>query len=105
MFEGYFDGKGNAIVTFNGKELDPKKSQAIINHSPTGFNWGYGGSGPAQLALAILLEVCDKSIAVDLYQHFKWEVIAKLPIDKKWSMSVNYVKDWVQRKLRDYEKI
>ena len=23
------------------------------NHSPTGFEWGYGGSGPAQLALAL----------------------------------------------------
>jgi len=26
----------------------------LFNHSPTGFEWGYGGSGPAQLALAIL---------------------------------------------------
>lgn len=25
-----------------------------INHSPTGFEWGYNGSGPAQLAYAIL---------------------------------------------------
>lgn len=28
----------------------------VYNHSPTGFEWGYGGSGPAQTALAIL---CD----------------------------------------------
>ena len=28
----------------------------IRNHSPSGFNWGYGGSGPAQLALAILAD-------------------------------------------------
>src|SRR5467141_965015 len=26
------------------------------NHSPTGFAWGYGGSGPAQLALALLID-------------------------------------------------
>lgn len=25
-----------------------------VNHSPTGFEWGYRGSGPAQLAYAIL---------------------------------------------------
>jgi Family of unknown function (DUF6166) len=28
----------------------------IANHSPDGFEWGYGGSGPAQLALAILAD-------------------------------------------------
>ena len=28
----------------------------IRNHSPTGFAWGYGGSGPAQLSLAILVD-------------------------------------------------
>src|SRR5262249_40617485 len=28
----------------------------IRNHSPTGFEWGYGGSGPAQLALAIIAD-------------------------------------------------
>ena len=26
----------------------------LVNHSPTGFEWGYGGSGPAQLAVAML---------------------------------------------------
>jgi hypothetical protein len=44
-------------VWLNGKELSPIKSQKVWNHSPDGFNWGYGGSGPAQLALAICLEV------------------------------------------------
>src|SRR5687767_7716662 len=27
--------------------------QAHTHHSPTGFEWGYGGSGPADLALNI----------------------------------------------------
>jgi hypothetical protein len=27
---------------------------SVIHHSPTGFEWGYGGSGPADLALNIL---------------------------------------------------
>ena len=29
-------------------------SQAIVHHSPTGLEWGYGGSGPADFALNIL---------------------------------------------------
>lgn len=35
-------------------------SQKLWNHSPTGFEWGYGGSGPAQLALAILLDALGR---------------------------------------------
>lgn len=29
-------------------------SQALVSHSPTGFEWGYSGSGPSDLALNIL---------------------------------------------------
>ena len=44
----------------------------LFNHSPTGFEWGYGGSGPAQLALAILAErLSDDAMAVRLHQAFK----------------------------------
>jgi hypothetical protein len=42
-------------VLVDGVKLDPKPSQKLRNHSPDGFAWGYPGSGPAQLALAILL--------------------------------------------------
>lgn len=64
-------------VWLDGHELDPKPSQKMINHSPDGFNWGYGGSGPAQLALAIILELNSKC---DGYQQFKWDFIAELPM-------------------------
>ena len=37
-------------------ELLPRRSQELRNHSPDGFAWGYEGSGPAQFALALLLE-------------------------------------------------
>ena len=66
----------NREISLNGKELDPKASQKIHNHSPDGFNWGYGGSGPAQLALAIMLKLTGKP---DKYQQLKWDVIAKIP--------------------------
>jgi len=67
-------------VTVNGHVLDPRPSQQLINHSPDGFNWGYGGSGPSQLALAILLDhFHDPILARKYYQDFKWELISKLP--------------------------
>ena len=43
----------------------------LANHSPTGFSWGYPGSGPAQLALAILADTAGDPIAKNLYQQFK----------------------------------
>lgn len=74
--------KGNQTtgqVWLNERPLLPEKSQKIINHSPDGFAWGYGGSGPSQLALAVLLEVLPEDDAKARYQQFKWDVIAKLP--------------------------
>lgn len=69
-------------VWLNGKKLNPSKSQKISNHSPDGFNWSYGGSGPAQLALAICLELYggkkNEPLQFD-YQQFKWDYIATLP--------------------------
>lgn len=66
-------------VWLNGKPLYPGPSLKIINHSPTGFSWGYGGSGPAQLALAILLELYGREWAEVNYQRFKETCIAGLP--------------------------
>lgn len=66
-------------VWIDDRELSPERSQAVVNHSPTGFAWGYGGSGPAQLALALLLEMTTQEMALLWYQDVKWHIIAKLP--------------------------
>ena len=69
-------------VWANGKPLSPERSLKVFNHSPSGFSWGYGGSGPAQLALAILLiRYLPEKEAVSLHQGFKWKFIATLPQD------------------------
>lgn len=81
-------------VEINGQSLSPQESQKIVNHSPDGFAWGYGGSGPSQLALAILLCYTSKESATRLYQNFKWDVVAKLEGDFKLS-EADVVK-WVQ---------
>jgi len=78
---------GKVYVEINGVELTPEYSQKVRNHSPDGFEWGYGGSGPAQLALAIMLNyaiVNNKSTdtAVKHYQNFKWKEIATISDDK-----------------------
>lgn len=51
----------------------------LRRHSPDGFEWGYAGSGPAQLALAILAHhLGDDAEALRLYQDFKTLAIAHL---------------------------
>jgi len=60
----------------DGKTIFPFESQKIRNHSPTGFEIGYGGDGPSQLALAILLDLYGQSIALKYYADFKWKFIA-----------------------------
>lgn len=66
-------------VHIDGQLLRPDVSLKFRNHSPDGFNWGYGGSGPAQLALAILLKYMSPEEAIIHYQDFKWNWVAKLP--------------------------
>jgi hypothetical protein len=53
--------------------------QQIIQHSPDGFEWGYGGSGPADFALNILLLFTNEETARRLHQVFKWRFVATLP--------------------------
>lgn len=78
----YFKLKGNyqtRQIWLNDKILNPIRSLRKINHSPSGFAWGYNGSGPAQLALAILLELIPEDHALEYYQSFKDSCIAALP--------------------------
>jgi len=83
---------GNGAI----KTLNPKRSQSIYNHSPNGFSWGYEGSGPAQLALALLLDVTDEvEVALKFYQNFKRHVVAIHPMGKSWSITEREISDWL----------
>lgn len=90
VFGKHFDGP----VTVDGHVLDPAPSRPVFDHS-VGFSWGYSGSGPAQLALAILLHVIgDEERAVKLHQPFKDAFIATLPQDQDFSFLLDVGK-WV----------
>ncbi|MDR1306030.1 MAG: DUF6166 domain-containing protein [Treponema sp.] len=70
--------------------------QRIVRHSPTGFNWGYEGSGPADLALNILSVFIGQEAAESLYQDFKWEFIAPMPY-QGGTISRDTILNWVKR--------
>ena len=64
--------------------LNPRND--LINHSPDGLSWGYAGSGPAQLALAMLMEVLNDWERVQpIYQRFKGHFVARIPQHINWT--------------------
>ncbi|CAP15120.1 DUF6166 domain-containing protein (plasmid) [Haloarcula sp. NS06] len=80
VYVGYRQ-RGRAIVEKQpGQErLTPNRSLELASHSPSGFEWGYGGSGPAQLALALLLDYSDdEEVALAQYTEFKNQVVSQL---------------------------
>ena len=98
-YEGLREGHV-VTVTVGERRLNPRLD--LWNHSPTGFEWGYGGSGPAQLALAILADHCgNDEQALNFYQRFKWAVIAELP-HRSWTLTSQEI-DRVLQKLLEAE--
>lgn len=77
------------------EELSPLPSRKINDHSPD-FNYSYSGSGPAQLALGILLDATgDPEVSLNLYQWFKDDFISKL--GESWEIKVIDILDWLKK--------
>jgi len=89
-------------------------------HSPDGFEVGYEGSGPADLALAILVDYfgerpprdgyksprfsrwAEQSRAWQLHQPFKRAFIAKL--GDKWTLYSMQIQTWLkEQEVKDEE--
>ena len=62
-------------------------------HSPDGFEWGYPGSGPADLARSILADVLGWIPDPALYQAFKFDHVASW--DDEWSITEDEIRAWL----------
>jgi hypothetical protein len=83
---------GGYLVLVDGEELPLEPSLRLRNHSPTGFCWGYSGSGPAQLALALLLwSGAGRQEAQALYQAFKAAHVAGWPNGQDFAVELDIV--------------
>jgi hypothetical protein len=92
------------VIELDGSTRPLRLRLDLTNHSPTGFEWGYDGSGPAQLALALLADATgDDEAAVRLHQQFKFAVIGRLQRDQSWIMSELHVLSQA-RKLKRLER-
>ena len=104
-YYGYRDEtRGSPVLTPDGHALPLKPSLKLWSHSPTGFQWGYAGSGPAQLALALLLHhTKDTYKALKYHQAFKADVIGRLP--HKWEIAPNEIDQWLNEHSQHQEHI
>lgn len=71
----------------------------IINlrepYSPAGYEWGYHGTGPKELAANILYQFgLQKTAASQLSTAFSEQVLSSLPHEKAY-LSAQRVKDWI----------
>jgi len=95
IYHGFYDHKvGGCVITVERNESN-KLLVHRKRHSPTGFQWGYGGSGPADTALSILWDYLGREPGEGLYQAFKFEVVAKFPYGGEWTLSGDEVKAWL----------
>jgi hypothetical protein len=91
VFFGLRTDQGYQVFTWDtlapARPVQLDQARELRDHSTTGFAWGYGGSGPAQLALAMLYEATgNQDFSLCLYQDLKFTVVSKLE-GACWSMS------------------
>ena len=73
------DFHGDIVCSRDENGMHTNVPRRIIRHSPGGFAWGYGGSGPADLALNVLSVFAGQEFAERYHQEFKREFVATLP--------------------------
>ena len=88
-----------SVVVWYNDQARPLK--VICRHSPDGFEWGYGGSGPSDLALSILTDYFRRRSSRDAiaeagltYQDFKWTFIAPI-LEDTWKIEEQQITDWL----------
>jgi Family of unknown function (DUF6166) len=114
-FRGYRKGQegGGCLVTVRENDGDERVMGLPVllptegRHSPDGFQWGYGGSGPAELARAILIEAYPGDELVRhprCYQAFKFSIIAGLKYDE-WTLTTEEIAAWRYHWARDHPEV
>lgn len=103
----YFGKRTSAIGAQRIKVLAVEKEYDlphIEKHSPDGFNWGYGGSGPADTALSILTDFLgDQDQAERFYQDFKCAFVANIKKEDDLVIHGVRIHYWMQRMIHKQE--
>ena len=97
-YKGKFvdEGVGGQAIMVDKDGTRTYALKHVVRHSPDGFNWGYGGSGPADTALSILTDCVGKDVAEAFYQEFKFDFVAGW--GTSFEITEDEIKDWLASK-------
>jgi len=119
------DEKTGTVIVHVGIKWPAGWSWRLLSHcnlhSPSGFEVGYGGSGPADTSASILADYFDEnpravelawrgrsngrpSVAVKLHQVFKFEVIAGIQLEPGavHTLEESSITAWLTEKHPEY---
>lgn len=90
--------RGDAIVELVLRDRLIRLPHMYVHHSPDGFEWGYAGSGPAELALNLLgyfIPVKEATLGA-MYQQFKFDFIAKISQEDGGEIRAEDIRAWIR---------
>jgi hypothetical protein len=101
---------GDHLVADDIRPCDCRRLALVTYHSPDGIEWGYPGSGPADLALSILADYfqeekeqvlaalkslwAPRSKAAALHEDFKAQFLAQEQRDE-WRIRADVIEVWL----------
>jgi len=83
---------GNVVIVASG--IKAEKLEHHVKHSPDGFEWGYSGSGPSELARCILWDFLGKEPTPAAYRDFTRVFIVGNKEDS-WSIDSTDIATWL----------
>jgi hypothetical protein len=94
---------GMAVIMVHDLEIGTQiHLHHVVRHSPTGMEWGYGGSGPSDTALSILTDHLGDALEASYhYQDFKFAFLCDVPGDG-FEINSKQIDDWLRE--RGYTK-
>lgn len=92
-----------ALVVYVRESGSVRPLRHLVLHSPSGLEWGYTGSGPADLALSLLADAVDLDEGAALegeprraHAAFKRQIVSQLP-HHGWTLRREEILEWLQR--------
>ena len=91
------DGSVKVVRIRSGQQTPLKGRWRHTGIASGEFNWGYGGSGPADLARSIIADALGTDNPDPaIYQEFKREFVAGW--GDRWEISLDEVRAWLEKR-------
>jgi Family of unknown function (DUF6166) len=96
FYHGRRTDHGCAVDVEEEGECTSLHPRCDLRRHASEFHWGYGGSGSAQLALALAADVLgDDDRAQAVYQKLKTRLVGRLP-HEEWVLSESQIRSAIE---------